>query len=118
MPRLFVNNGSSTLASGITDSVLTLTVASSTGDLFPVVDPLDVDNFFMLTLEDVSSNIEVVKATFRASGSDTITIVRAQENTSGLAFIAGDRVECRLTKGILEDFMQKGQGDLLDQGTF
>ena len=118
MTQLFANNASSTLAIGIDTIVTSITVATATGTLFPIIDPSDPDNFFMLTLEDASSNIEVVKCTFHAAGSDTLTVTRAQENTTALAFLTDDRIELRITKGTLEGMMQKANGDILDQGTF
>jgi hypothetical protein len=44
-------------------------------------------------------NHEIVKVTARAT--DTFTIVRAQEGTSGRAFNAGDPIELRLTAGFM-----------------
>jgi hypothetical protein len=99
---LFANNAVSTLASGITNVATTLFVQPGDGALFP--SPA-AGQRFPLTLEDASGNIEVVHCTARSS--DTFTIVRAQEGTSGLAFLADDRVELRVTKELLEHFAQK-----------
>ena len=117
MAILFTNNGSTTLASGITDVATTVVVAAGQGDLFPAPDSGDANEYMMLTLEDSSGNIEVVKGTGRTGGSDSITIVRAQEGTSARAWSLGDRIELRVTKGVLESLVQRND-DTLDGGTF
>ena len=91
----FTNNAATTLASGITNVATSLTVASTTGALFPT---LTGSNFFYCTLQNTAgSTYEIVKVTARST--DTFTIVRAQEGTTASAFSAGDKVELRLTAG-------------------
>jgi hypothetical protein len=95
---LFTNNAFSLLASGISSSVTSLAVTGGEGALFPA--PTGSD-FFYVTLIDTSNNLEIVKCTARST--DTFTIVREQESTTGRAFVAGDRIELRLTAaGIVE----------------
>jgi len=95
---LFKNNAFSLLASGINSSVTSLAVTGGTGTLFPA--PTGSD-YFYVTLIDTSNNLEIVKCTARST--DTFTIVREQESTTGRAFVAGDRIELRLTAaGIIE----------------
>ena len=103
MTILFTNNAATTLASSITDSATSLTVASGTGALFP---SLSGGNIFYATLQSASAGtpIEIVKVTARST--DTFTIVRAQDNTSASAFNAGDKVELRLPAIVLQDFPQ------------
>ncbi|MBP8135499.1 MAG: hypothetical protein KAY10_04250, partial [Rhodoferax sp.] len=72
----------------------TLTVSTGHGDRFPAVSGAD---FFMLTLQDASNNIEIVKVTARTAGADAMTIVRAQEGFTARAWNIGDVVELRLT---------------------
>lgn len=91
---LFKNNAFSSLGAGLLIGGTTLIVASGHGDRFPVVSGTD---FMMLTLQDASNNIEIVKVTARASASDSMTIERAQEGTSARAWSLGDVVELRLT---------------------
>jgi len=93
------NNAYSTLAAGITNAATSLQVAAGHGDRFPVVAGSD---YTYVTLEDTSGNIEIVKVTARASASDTMTIVRAQEGTTARAWNSGDVVEHRLTAGVME----------------
>ena len=115
--QLFINNGSSTLAGTLAIAATTLTVAASAGDNFPVVDGGDADEFCLITIEDTAGNIEIVKCTSRVGGADVMTIVRAQEGTSDQAFVAGDRVELRVTKGTLEAFVLR-DNDVIHGGVF
>jgi len=95
---LFTNNAFSLLASGISSSDTSMAVTGGEGTLFP--NPTGGD-YFYATLIDTSNNLEIVKCTARST--DTFTIVRAQESTTGRAFVAGDRIELRLTAaGITE----------------
>ena len=95
---LFTNNAFSLLASGISDVDTSAAVTGGTGALFP--NPTGGD-YFYATLIDTSNNLEIVKCTARST--DTLTIVREQESTTGRAFVAGDRIELRLTAaGITE----------------
>lgn len=93
---LFTNNAKSTLASGISDSDLSLSVQAGEGALFP--NPTGSE-YFMCTLVDSSGNREIIKVTARST--DTFTIVREQEGTTGRAFSSDDKVELRLTAGYL-----------------
>ena len=91
----FTNNAATTLASSILVGATSLTVASTTGALFPT---LTGSNFFYCTLQNTAgSTVEIVKVTARST--DTFTIVRAQEGTTASAFASGDKVELRLTAG-------------------
>ena len=95
---LFTNNAFSLLASGISDADTSVAVTGGGGALFP--NPTGGD-YFYATLIDTSNNLEIVKCTARST--DTLTIVREQESTTGRAFVAGDRIELRLTAaGITE----------------
>jgi len=108
----FTNNAATTLASGILAGATSLTVASSTGGLFPT---LTGSNFFYCTLQNTAgTTIEIVKVTARST--DTFTIVRAQEGTSASAFSTGDKVELRLTAGEINQlFAGVVQGGNTDQ---
>ena len=92
MPAVFANGASTTLASAITNSVTSITVATGTGALFPA---LSGANYFYATLVDVSNNIEIVKVTARSS--DTMTVVRGQEGTTARSYIVGSKFELRVT---------------------
>ena len=95
----WTNNAASVLASDITAGTLSITVTTGHGDRFPeVVAP----HYFMATLVDTSGNREIVKVTARTSGSNTMTIERAQEGTSARSFATGDIVELRITKNAMD----------------
>lgn len=96
----FANNAATTLASGITNSATSLTVASGAGALFPA---LSGSQYFYCTLENSAGTVrEIVKVTARST--DTFTITRAQDGTTGQAFSTGDKVELRLVRANLTDF--------------
>jgi len=96
----WTNNATSVLASDITAGTLSITVTTGHGDRFPeIVAP----HYCMVTLVDSSGNREIVKVTARDSGSNTMTITRAQEGTSARSFTAGDLVELRITKNAMDE---------------
>jgi hypothetical protein len=97
MTQLFANNAVSTLSSNINATVTSLDVAASGGANFP--SPSGGD-YFLLTLIGLGSTgqeetWEIVKVTGRSS--DTLTITRGQEGTTALSWLAGVRVELRMT---------------------
>lgn len=98
MTQQFTNNGTGTLSAGITNVATSLTMNGGDGAKFPA---LAGNDFFYATLYQivvgVETNWEVVKVTARST--DTLTIVRAQQGTTALAFNTGDPVQLRWTKG-------------------
>lgn len=109
---VFANNASSLLASGITTGATTITVSAGQGALFPAI---PAGYVAAITVEDVSGDIEVMYATARTG--DTMTVERAQEGTTALAFASGSRVEQRVTEGVLANLLQKTGGDNLSGTT-
>tara|TARA_R100000808_G_C2155041_1_gene166734 strand:+ start:10661 stop:12040 length:1380 start_codon:yes stop_codon:yes gene_type:complete len=101
MVAIATNIAESTLASGINNSVTSLTVATGHGAKFP--NPSG-DDYFYVTLIKVSdyTALEIVKCTGRSG--DDLTVVRAQDGTSALSFITNDRVELRPVAGIINDY--------------
>ena len=91
------NNGFGTISAGITSSATTVVLDSGQGARFPT---LASGDFFFGTLVDTSNNIEIVKVTARST--DSMTVVRAQDNTSARAFSVGDRFELRPTAALFE----------------
>ena len=91
------NNGFGTISAGITSSATTVVLDSGQGARFPT---LASGDFFFGTLVDTSNNIEIVKVTARSS--DSMTVVRGQDNTSARAFSVGDRFELRPTAALFE----------------
>jgi hypothetical protein len=100
MTYLAKNNAYSSLAGALSAVDTTMTVETGHGDRFPVIAG---DDWTYITLEDASSNREIIKVTARASASDTMTIERGQEGTTARAWNAGDSVEQRLTAGLVQD---------------
>lgn len=98
---LVTNNAVGTLASSMSDSVLTAVLNSGQGALFP--NPTG-SQYFYVTLIDASNNKEIVKVTARSL--NTLTIVRAQDNTTARAFDAGDRVELRPVAALHNNYPQ------------
>ena len=99
--RLFANNATSSLASGINDSDNTLLLATGEGARFPA--PIAGD-YFDLTLTQgigLETSWEIVKVTARSG--DTLTVARGQEGTAAAAWAAGAKAELRLTKGAMEE---------------
>lgn len=98
MVMKFTNNATSTLASGITSIATSLTVATGQGALFPTTGAGD---YFYCTLANISGAIEIVKVTARST--DTFTVTRGQDGTTGLVWNTGDKVELRLVAASLND---------------
>lgn len=92
---LLTNNATSTLSAPLADDETTCTIQTADAGLFP--NPSGGD-WFMATLVDGSGNREIVKVTARATAA--LTIERAQEGTSAIAFDAGDRIDARFTGGV------------------
>jgi hypothetical protein len=86
----FANNATTTLAAGISNSATSLSVQSGAGGLFPT---LTASDYFYCTLANISGNVEIVKVTARSA--DTFTVVRGYDNTTAMAWNAGDKVELR-----------------------
>lgn len=105
MTILLANNVASTLATTLTSTATNLTVASGTGDRFPVV---PAGRYFYATIIAPTGVVEIVKATARVG--NVLTVVRAQENTVALEFPAGSRIEIRVTAKSIWDALGTGGG--------
>ena len=99
MPIKFTNFATSTVANvgGIGSGDLSVDVQPGDGALYP---SLAGSEYFYCVLIDTSGNREIVKVTARAT--DTLTIVRAQDNTSARAFAENDKIELRVTAAAME----------------
>ena len=91
----YSNNASTSLPSGINDSVTSITVADASS--FPT---LGVGDYCYLTFVS-ATELEVVKCT--AIVGNVLTVIRAQESTDAEAFVTDDRVELRVTTAMLTD---------------
>lgn len=106
MAVLLTNNARSLLAASITSSEGDLRVRVGHGDRFPM--PKVAGDWFPLTLEDESGNIEIMRATAR--NGDTITVERGSEGTIARAFNSGDAVELRATAAVFAAISAGGGG--------
>jgi len=104
MAIVFSNNARTTLASNISNSATTITVAD--GSVFPSLTGGDI---FYCTIDDGTNN-EIIEVT--AISSNTLTVVRAQDNTTARSFVSGDLIELRLVARVLETFPQVETGEL------
>lgn len=77
--QLFTNNATSLLAAPISPIATSLTVMSGYGVLFP--QPIDPDDFFLVTLENQTGTAREIIRVEGRSGDTFTTIVRAQEGT-------------------------------------
>lgn len=90
MSRVYVNNFSTTTAADITNSGTTLVITSATG-----LPTLSGSEYYYLTLDNLLGTVEIVKVTARTGTS--LTIVRGQEGTTGVAWLTGAVIEMRET---------------------
>ena len=98
--QLFANNADSSLNGAIASDTTVLVLKAGEGGKFP--SPANGDFFLVTLFQRVGTtelNYEIVKCTSRVG--DSLTVVRAQEGTTALAFNTGDLVELRLTAGTL-----------------
>jgi microcystin-dependent protein len=97
----FTNNFSAPIAANISSSATTIALATGYGSLLP---NYGVDEYEYITLTDSSNHIEIVKVTARSG--DTLTVVRAQDNTVARAWTAGDRMSSRPCAAAMYDALQ------------
>jgi hypothetical protein len=114
----FTNNAEGTLTAGIDSSAtVDLTLTAGDGLLFPTI-VLASGDYFYATLVDSAGNREIIQVTEHQAGTDVFqTIVRGEDDTSGIAFAIGDKVQLRLPKVILEEFRTDIAANLAAIGT-
>lgn len=100
----FANNATTTIAGAISNSATSVNLAPGSGARFPT---LSAGQTFIGTFTDAATGLltEIVQVTARSG--DTLTIVRAQEGTTGLAWNAGD---------IFANLWTAGQASAMAQG--
>lgn len=92
------NNAFGTLNAGINSSATTIVLTAGQGSRFPT---LSAGDYFYATLIDTSNNLEIVKVTARST--DTMTVVRGQDNTTARAYSTNDRFELRPTAALFNE---------------
>jgi len=104
--QLYANNAKTTLASPINATQTTITVAPGTGSLFP--NPSS-GQAFKVTLVSASSASVYEICLCTARSTDTLTVIRAQEGTSGTPFLLNDVVGNFDTAGVMDGLVQSVQ---------
>lgn len=94
----FKNNAVGYLSAAISSSDSSATLTTGGGASFPV---LSAGEYFYATITATSGAFEIVKVTSRAT--DAISITRAQEGTTALAFPQGSIIELRITAQAITD---------------
>jgi hypothetical protein len=102
MKLKLTNNAAATLASAISAGATSVSLTAGGGALFP---SLAAGEYFFATLIDASNSLEVLKVTARVG--DTLTVLRAQDNTSAKAYAAGDKCELRLVAAVFNELIQR-----------
>lgn len=92
------NNAASTLLSALGPLDTTLICATGHGSRFPATTG---GNYFYCTLTNAVGQFEVVKVTNRLG--DTFTVTRAQDNTVGATWEAGDAFELRVVAAAINE---------------
>lgn len=100
MAVILANNATSLLASNLSSGATTLVVSGGDASKFPA--PTG-GNWFPVTVIDNLGNMEIMRCTARSGAN--LTVTRAQEGTSALAFTTGARVDCRFTAAALADIV-------------
>jgi len=95
----FSNNASTTLNGAISASATSIVVTDVSE--FPALS--SGDHTYLTLANAVGTKIEIIKVTNINIGTKTLTVVRGQDNTSGLAFDSGDICELRMTAALLND---------------
>lgn len=101
---VFANNINTTLATAISPSSTSITLASAAN--LPASIP--AGEYLVLTLNDAATlqNFEIVYAT--AVSGATLTVLRAQESTTALSWLVGDKVYSPPTAGQMQSFGAAG----------
>lgn len=103
MAQQFTNNARALLVAGISYSDTSLVIQSSKADLFPVANTGTgavpaATNWFKATLQNSAGAVEIIYVRTRTAGSGVFSnILRGQEGTAALSFVAGTVVGLRVT---------------------
>jgi hypothetical protein len=105
---VFSNNAQSTLAAPIAPTATSIALATGTGALFPNPSVGPPQQQFALTLNDAATGLlyEICYCTARTG--DVLTVVRAQEGTTALNWLAGDIAANMATAGQMAAMQQTG----------
>lgn len=107
MTVLLSNNANSKLGVSIGISDTSISVTTGDGVKFPI---LSAGQWFPVVAIKASGQREIMRCTARSG--DLLTVTRGQEGTAAQSFSAGDRIELRLTNGVMAEFLQSGDSRL------
>ena len=110
--QLYANNAKTTLASPVNATQTTITVAPGTGSEFPSPSSGQAFKVTLVSATSPATN-EICLCTSRTG--DVLTVVRAQEGTSGTPFLLNDIVGNFDTAGVMDGLVQSTQ---LQTGTY
>lgn len=108
MAQQFSNNARALLVAGISYSDTSLVIQSSKADLFPIANTGSASlpaatNWFKATLQNSAGDVEIVYVRTRTAGSGVFSnVIRGQEGTAALSFVAGTVVGLRVTAADLQ----------------
>ena len=103
MPLKAANFAQTTLQTAVTATSTVFVIPEADASKFPI---LNSGDWFYLTVDNGVSR-EIVKCV--AISSNSLTVLRAQENTSPQAWPAGTKLYCAITAGTLTDILQAAQ---------
>lgn len=95
----YANDAKSTLASALTSSATSLSVANASS--FPAISA--GDEMYLTLADPLNSVNEIVKCT-GVSGT-TFTVVRGHESTTAVSWTAGSHVQLRVTAGLITNLL-------------
>lgn len=98
MAVVLKNNAVGYLSTAISASDVGLALVAGDGVNFP---SLSVGEYFYATIVATNGEYEIVKVTARVS--DTLTVLRAQDNSTAYSFAAGAKIEMRVNVATVED---------------
>lgn len=107
--QIWRNNYATEIAADITNSATSITVTPSTGQTF--LGTLSGGDYYRATIES-NGLFEIIQ--INAVSGDTLTVVRGVEGTTAQAWTVGARIEVRVTRGTLENFVQDNDARLTD----
>lgn len=118
MGRKYTDNAVTTLSTSITNVSTTLAVPG-TGALFPAVTgagtPGAATDYFVITLEDASNNIEKIKVETRIvdqMGSGGYPLIRGFDGTTARSWPSGSIVELRWERSGIANLVGKDERDV------
>ena len=109
MSLLFDNFASALVASTVLPADTVITVAATSGDMFPT--PAGGD-YSVLVLENVHGLKEVVHLTARTN--DDLTVIRGREGTVANQYAIDSRIEMRVTTGFLQSSVTEVSSNALN----